>query len=121
MKMRVTRGPRGLLPGQVGEAQHVGAGWRGRAAHPKAPDGSAGPGFFRSAFPVGGIDALPEPDPSAPSRASDAEQQQAPRPANPPPQTQARSLGSLKSVQSSVADVEIEGKILADGSGGPAN
>lgn len=113
---------RGALPGQVGEAWHVGSlgvGWRGRVAHPTAPDGGAGPGFFRSAFPVGGVEDVPPPDPSLPSRASDAEQQQAPRPANPPPQTSARSLGSLKSVQSSVADVEIEGKILADGSGGP--
>jgi hypothetical protein len=114
----------GELAGLVGEAQHVGSlgvGWRGRVAHPKAPEGGAGPGFFRSAFPVGGMDGVAEPDPNAPNRASDAEQQQAPRPANPPPQTQARSLGSLKSVQNSVADVEIEGKILADGSGGPAN
>lgn len=115
-----------MLAGQVGEARHVGSlnvGWRGRIAHPNAPDGGAGPGFFRSALPVGGVDDVAEPDPRAPSRASDGEplQQQAPRPANPPPQTQARSLGSLKSVQSSVADVEIEGKILADGTGGPAN
>ena len=117
---------RGSLAGLVGEAQHVGSlnvGWRGRVAHPKAPDGGAGPGFFRSASPVGGVDDVAEADPSAPSRSTDGEalQQQAPRPANPPPATQARSLGSLKSVQSGVADVEIEGKILADDTGGPAN
>ncbi|HTV22454.1 MAG TPA: hypothetical protein VMG12_27385 [Polyangiaceae bacterium] len=98
-------------------------GWRGRVAHPKSPDGGAGPGFFRSAFPVGGVEGVAEADPREPSRASDAEplQQQAPRPPNPPPQTQARSLGSLKSVQSAVADVEIEGKVLADDTGGPAD
>jgi hypothetical protein len=115
---------RGVLPGQVGEALHMGSlgvGWRGRVAHPKAPEGGPGPGFFRSAFPVGGIDDVPVPDPSSPSRTEEAEQQQAPRAANPPPTTRERSLGSLKRVQNSVADVEIECKILADGSGGPAN
>lgn len=116
----------GTLAGQVGESMHVGSlgvGWRGRVAHPKSPDGGAGPGFFRSAFPAGSVDDVAEPDPRAPSRSSDGEalQAQAPRPANPPPQTQARSLGSLKSVQSSVVDVEIEGKVLADDTGGPAN
>jgi hypothetical protein len=113
------------LGGLAGDERRLDAswmGWSGRVAHPDSPLGSAGPGHFRAAAPAGSV------EPGAPSRqrigaAGVIELDvpvQVPRPANPPPATQARSLGPLKNVQTDLVDVAIEGEVLADGGGGPA-
>lgn len=121
-KTMSSRRGRGARPGRVGQAQRVGShaiGWRERVAPPAAPDGGAGPGFFRSALPDGVREIDGRFDRFAPTRATN-DGAEAPRPANPPPATEARKLGSLKMVQSGVADVAINGRIRADGTGGPA-
>jgi hypothetical protein len=116
----------GRVGGLAGDERRLDAGWlgwSGRVAPPDSPLGSGGPGHFRAVAAAGSV------EPGAPSRerigaAGVVELQllpvQVPRPANPPPATQARSLGALKRVQADLVDVSIDGEVLADGSGGPA-
>lgn len=123
-------GARGWGEGLAGELRRLDAGWHGwsgRVAHPDSPLGSGGPGHFRSASPVGAADpgaARGAREAAAEARTDAAIELEAPagvpRPANLPPATQARSLGTLKSVQTDHVDVDIEGEVQADGRGGPA-
>ena len=114
------------LPGRAGASRRITqewVGWTGRVAHPDSPLGGGGPGFF--AGDSSGLQQRDAPGHDGPVRLDDgtAEEKPAdkPKPANPPPSTSARSLGSQKSVQSDFIDVEIDAEVLDDSSGGPSN
>ena len=124
---------RGRVAGRAGEQQQLGSdwiGWSGKVAHPDAPMGGGGPGFFDdgkglSPDGAGSRDGDRLASPSRPGPMNDLNDNtvalKAPKPANPPPATKARSLGSQRSVQSTHVDVEITAAVKADGTGGPTN
>jgi len=122
-----------LTAGKSGQSRRVGSdwiGWDGSVAHPDAPQGGGGPGFFAEGG--GGFDGDTEtrarrsdqPDPEQPGPlplGDDATPAAKPKAPNPPPATNARSLGVQLDVQETFVDVKIEAEVAADGGGGPAN
>ncbi len=107
-----------LTGGESGDSEQPDpslAGWAGDLAHPDAPAGGGGPGGFAAGGPAGAVDVdapaagAPGPLQVVPTAAP------APTPPNPPPATNARSLGSKKRVQNSLMDVSIDAEIAADG------
>ncbi len=87
-------------------------GWTGAVAHPDAPAGSGGPGYFNT-----GEGAFNGAENGADADASKLDS--TPKEPNPPPATVARTIpeGAL-SVQTDFVDVEIETKVLADKANG---
>lgn len=124
----------GKVAGRAAESRRVGAewsGWSGQVAHPDAPAGGGGPGFFAEAG--GGLESsgapsdrgsdLPSPWQPGPYNELDNEEKppEKPKPANAPPAVNARALGTQKSVQRDFVDVEITAAVLDDTTGGPSN
>ncbi|MCB1956391.1 MAG: hypothetical protein KDG55_11990 [Rhodocyclaceae bacterium] len=82
-------------------------GWSGAVAHPDAPAGGGGPGYFHTGDGrIGGaFEASDQEDDAKP----------APKEPNPPPATVAGAIdGITLSVQTDFVDVEIDAKVLAD-------
>jgi hypothetical protein len=110
--------------GRPGTAVHVGrewVGWTDLVAHPNARAGAGGPGTFSRMPLVGneeesdlGSPWQPGPIGAEPLDKSDS----APKAENLPPDTNPRSLGIIKEVQSGTVDYKIEAEIVADGSTG---
>lgn len=121
------------VEGKGGTAQHVGSdwvGWSGRVAHPDAPLGGGGPGFFAEAGgrlpPSDGVGArndLPHPGQPGPldALAEGDAPAAAPKPANAPPTTVVKATWTLLNVQKDHVDVDIKAEVVADGTGGPTN
>lgn len=96
-------------------------GWRGTIAHPDSPAGGGGPGHFsRVRLAQRDQGTLPDPARPGPLQSIPLQGAPAPRPANPAPGTNPRSLGVLKSVQTDLMDVKVDAEIVADGTGGRA-
>lgn len=93
-------------------------GWTDRIAHPDAPAGGGGPGYFATADGGYGTpraaDGIVSPDRPGPLGA-DAEtpKGETVKP-KPPPATQARTLSTTMSVQTDFVDIEIDAKVLDD-------
>jgi len=115
---------RGRSGGRPGTSVSVGrewVGWSQQVAHPGAPLGGGGPGSFSPSAPLraDGSSDLPSPwQPGPIGLDPDAIPTDTPKPANPPPATNVKSLGSVKQVKSDMVEYEIEAEIVADGSGG---
>ena len=120
--------------GKVGKASRIGSdwiGWDGNVAHPDAPQGGGGPGYFDTGggeFGNGAVDRdarsgrpAPEQPGPLPSGGDDAVPTAKPKAPNAPPATDVRSLGMQLEVQETHVDVKIEAEVAADGTGGPAN
>jgi hypothetical protein len=96
-------------------------GWSGGVAHPDAPAGGGGPGgFSRPTLAQADVGELPDPWQPGPSQPLPLEGSPAPAPPKAPPATRPRALGTLKSAQSDLLDVEVDAVIVADGTGGSA-
>jgi hypothetical protein len=109
------------LPGTSLRVGREWIGWNQVVAHPAAPQGAGGPGNFSPPLPLNADDQSDLPSPWRPGAAwaepldtSPA----APKPPNPPPLTNPKSLGVIKQVTKDFVDYKIEGEIVADGSGG---
>jgi hypothetical protein len=114
----------GKVEGKPGAATKVGSewlGWRGTIAHPDSPAGGGWPGHF-SRVRLGQREhgTLPSPWRRGPLQSIPLQGAPAPRPANLPPATNPRSLGVLKSLQNDLMDVNVDAKIVADGTGARA-
>jgi hypothetical protein len=110
------------LAGKRGRAIRVSTdwqGWAGDVAHPDAPAGGGGPGgFVRAIAGDPELGSLPDPWQPGPAQAIPLQGSQTPSPPNAPPATKPRSLGTLKSLQNDLYDVEVDAVIAADATGG---
>lgn len=96
-------------------------GWSGGVVHPDAPAGGGGPGgFARPTRAQADVGQLPDAWQPGPSQPVPLEGSPAPSAPKMPPATKPRSLGTLKSAQSGLLDVEVDATIVADGTGGSA-
>ncbi|MCB1915321.1 MAG: hypothetical protein KDG52_06345 [Rhodocyclaceae bacterium] len=120
--------------GKAGRASRIGSdwiGWDGSVAHPDAPQGVGGPGYFDAGGGGFGNDAenrdlrSGRPDPEQPgplpSGGGDEVPAAKPKAPNAPPATNVRSLGEQLKVEEDHVDVLIDAEVVADGGGGPAN
>jgi hypothetical protein len=121
-RKRPRKETRGTVHGQPGDTIRVDSdwlGWAGPIGHPHSPAGGGGPGASaRFTLEHQASDDLP--DPWQPGPAQPVPLEGAPAPSSPktPPATNARSLGTLKSVQNDLMDVEVDAEIVADGTQG---
>jgi hypothetical protein len=108
-----------LLEGKKGDCEKADprySGWSGKAAHPKSPRGSGGPGrFARSGKLNANASNLPHQRKPKHLGIVPMQLSLAAKPPKSPPATNPRSLGSKKSVQNNLVDVSIDAEIVADG------
>ena len=108
-----------LLEGKKGDCEKADprySGWLGKAAHPKSPRGSGGPGrFARSGRLNANASNLPHQRKPKHLGIVPMQLSLAAKPQKSPPATNPRSLGSKKSVQNNLVDVSIDAEIVADG------
>jgi hypothetical protein len=110
--------------GRLGTGTRVGhewTGWKQPVCHPQAPAGAGGPGHFAARKPLqlNAESDLRSPWQPGPTGAEPLDTPAAqPKPPNPPPETQALSLGVIKEVKADFVDYQIKAEILDDKSGG---
>lgn len=120
----MSRKERDSVAGRPGVSVRVGhewVGWSQDVAHPDAPLGAGGPGYFSPRPPLTTLAEgdLPSPSRPGPNRAVPLDSSTTtPKPPNAPPVTSPKSLGVIKEVSNDFVDYKIEAEIVADGSGG---
>lgn len=116
--MRRTR-QHSSAPGRPGRVERFGSlwvGWSEQVAHPDAPMGGGGLGVFSRQSLTEDASDYPSPWARGSERPVDA--LSTPPATRPPPVTQPRDLGTLKRVESSLLDVQVDAKVVRDARGG---